>query len=99
MARKSEIRKCKGCGEDVFIVRTGTAYKNVVVDAEEVWIRMESGGELFFTVDGEPKYGHQAGDADDDPDSNLIPVYAPHLGHCPNNGRKPRKRRRPSGYR
>lgn len=93
-------RTCRGCGAEIIVIKTGTCYKNVVADAEPVWIRQESGGGLFFTADGRAVTGRQAGDADDDPDANFIEAYTPHKGHCPTGGRAPRKRqRRPSGYR
>ena len=62
-------------------------------------LRMDPAGELFITADGRAITGYEAGDADDDPDSNLMEAYVPHKGHCINNGRAPRARRRPSGYR
>lgn len=101
MARRNDDgpRLCRGCGAEILIIKTGTCYKNVPVDAEPVWVKLISGGDLFFTLDGRGITGHEAGDADDDPDSNFIEAYIPHRGHCPNNGRAPRNRRRPSGYR
>lgn len=102
MARvnKNEPRPCKGCGVEVFPIDTGTVFKKILVEAEPVWIRQETGGDMFVTITGAAVYGRQAGDADDDPDANFLPVYIPHKGRCPNNCRKPRNRqRRPSGYR
>ena len=101
MARRNDDgpRLCRGCGAEILIIKTGTCYKNVTVDAEPVWVKPMTGGNPFFTADGRGIYGHEAGDADDDPDSNFIEAYIPHRGHCPNNGRAPRKRNRPSGYR
>ena len=92
-------RRCRGCGAEVLIHKTGTVYKNVIVEAEEVEVVLKSGGGLFITKDGRPIYGYQAGDALDDSDTECIPAYIPHKGRCPNNGRAPRIRRRPSGYR
>lgn len=101
MARTNDgLKRCRGCGLEILIIKTGTCYKNVVVDAEPVWVKLKTGGELFFTMDGRAVAGYQAGDADDDPDTNFIEAYTPHKGHCPTGGRAPRKRqRRPSGYR
>lgn len=93
-------RFCRGCGAEILIIKTGGFYKTVQVDAEPVWIRQQSGGDVFITADGRTVFGVIAGDADDDPDANFIAVFVPHKGHCPNNGRAPRNReRRPSGYR
>ena len=101
MARTNDgLKRCRGCGLEILIIKTGTCYKNVVVDAEAVWVKLQTGGALFFTMDGRAVTGYQAGDADDDPDTNFIEAYTPHKGHCPTGGCAPRKRqRRPSGYR
>jgi len=100
MARSNDgPRYCRGCGAEILIIKTGGFYGRVTVDAEAVWIKQQSGGKNFFTADGRTVFGYEAGDADDDPDANFILAYIPHKGHCPNNGRAPRKRqRRPSGY-
>lgn len=90
-------RICPGCGRPVIRIRT--AVGRVVVDAEPEWIRLASGGDSFITIDGRTVFGHQAGDADDDPDANFLEVHTPHRIHCANNGRRPRTRHRPSGYR
>ena len=101
MARTNDkTRRCRGCGREIRIIKTGTCYKNIVADAEPVWIKLRAGGELFYTMDGRAITGYQAGDADDDPDTNFIEAYTPHKGNCETGGRAPRKRqRRPSGYR
>ena len=102
MARRNSDgpRFCRGCGAEIIIIKTKTVYKNIVVDAEPVWIKQKTGGKQFVTKDGRIYYGTQAGDADDDPDANFIEAYTPHKGHCPTGGRAPRKRqRRPSGCR
>jgi hypothetical protein len=101
MARNnsSEPKLCRGCGEEIRIIKNGGFYGRVIVDAEPVWVRMDPAGELFITADGRAITGYEAGDADDDPDSNLMEAYVPHKGHCVNNGKAPRARRRPSGYR
>jgi len=93
-------KRCRGCGREVLIIKTGTVYKNVLVDAEPVDVIQETGGDLFVTADGRAIHGYQAGDAMDDPDTECIPAFIPHKGHCPTGGRAPRNRqRRPSGYR
>ena len=80
-------------------IKTGTIMGSVTVETEPVWIRQQSGGGSFYTADGRIVFGTEAGDADDDPDTNFLYVFVPHRGRCPNNGRKPRQRHRASGYR
>lgn len=101
MAQRNDDRPrlCRGCGAEILIIKTGTCYKNVTVDAEPVWVKLMTGGDLFFTIDGRAVHGHEAGDADDEPAGKFEEAYIPHRGHCPNNGRAPRNRHRPSGYR
>lgn len=96
---QSRIRECRGCGADIMIIRTDTVYGRIIVDAEPVWITMDAGGETFVLADGRIVRGWIAGDANDDPDTNFVEAYAPHKANCPNGGKKPRQRRRPSGYR
>ena len=99
-ANEAAPKRCRGCDKEILIIKTGTFYGRVVVEAEPVWIRQESGGDLFFTADGRAVTGGEVGDAMDDPDTECLFVYIPHKGRCPNNGRAPRARqRRPSGYR
>ena len=93
MDQTNKVRICRGCGAEIRIMKTETVYKNVMVEAETVWIRLASGGNVFYTADGRPVFGYLAGDADDDPDTNFLEAYIPHLGNCPNNGKAPRKRR------
>ena len=99
MEQKNKVRTCRGCGAEILVIKTGTFYKTVIVEADPVWIRQETNGDPFVTADGRILFGREAGDADDDPDANLMAAYVPHKGRCPNNGRAPRQRRRPSGYR
>lgn len=96
---KYEPHKCRGCNAEVLIIKTGTYYKNVLVEVEPIRIRQQTNGEAFVTADGRVIFGRQAGDADDDPDTEFLWAYIPHKGRCPNNGRAPRVRNRPSGYR
>lgn len=97
--QKNDKKYCRGCGAEILVIKSGGFYGRVTVDAEPVWIRQQSGGDPFFTADGRTVFGHEAGDADDDPDANFLMVFVPHKGHCLNNGRAPRTRHRPSGYR
>lgn len=100
MARMNDgPRRCRGCGAEILIIKTGGCYGRVTVDAEPVWIRQAAGGDSFLTADGRVVFGTIAGDADDDPDANFLSVFVPHKGRCPMNGRAPRHRHRPSGYR
>jgi len=98
-ANETAPQYCRGCGKEILIIKTGTFYGRVIVEAEPVWIRQATGGDSFLTADGRVVFGTIAGDADDDPDTNFLAVFVPHKGRCPNNGRAPRQRRRPSGYR
>lgn len=90
------VKQCKGCGEDIISIKTGMG--RVDVDAEPVWI-VPGNGSAFYTIDGGILFGAQAGDANDDPDTKFVEAFMPHRWHCPNGGKKPRKRNRPSGYR
>lgn len=100
MARMNDgPRYCRGCGAEILIIKAGGYYGRVTVDAEPVWIRQAAGGDSFLTADGRVVFGTIAGDANDDPDANFLSVFVPHKGHCPMNGRAPRHRHRPSGYR
>ena len=96
---KGQSKKCRGCGAEVLIIKSGGYYGRVMVEAEPVWIKQMHGGDPFITLDGRTVIGQAAGDADDDPDSNFLEAYIPHKGRCPNGGRAPRHRSRPSGYR
>ena len=80
-------RFCRGCGAEILIIKTGGFYKTVQVDAEPVWIRQQSGGDSFITADGRTVFGVIAGDADDDPDSNLVKAYESHFATCPDANR------------
>lgn len=102
MAWRNEgtTKHCRGCGEEILIIKTGTCFKTVVVEAEPVWIRLETGGNMYVTPDGRTLFGYEVGDAEDDPDTNLMAAYVPHKGRCPYGCKAPRNRnRRPSGYR
>lgn len=91
------LKKCRGCGREIRWMRT-TAGHAMPVDAEPVWIRLESGGDTFVRRDGAIVFGKKIGDAydDDDPDTNLLEVYESHFATCPAGGqfrnRKPRTR-------
>ena len=56
MGRVNETapKRCRGCGKEILIIRTGSFYGRVIVEAEPVWIRQESGG-------GSVLHGRRAG--------------------------------------
>lgn len=89
-----KVKYCRGCGEEIFTIKTGGIYGSVPVESEPVWIRPETGGEMFFTITGRMVYGYEVGDAEDSITEKLIPVHRPHKGRCPNNMRAPRNRGR-----
>ena len=91
MIRK--IEKCHGCGEMVLFIKCVDG-KTHTADPEPVWIRLDADGDSFITKDGRIAFGEIVGDAydDEDPDCNLIECYVPHKGHCPNGGRKRRRK-------
>ncbi len=86
---------CKACGKEIFFIKTDH-FKSVPCDAEPVWIHQQSGGTPYIRIDGSTVVGYIAGDADDDPDSNLIPAYVSHFATCPagDQFRKTRKKDR-----
>lgn len=93
---------CRGCGAPVIWVRT-SAGKKMPIDAEPVWVKMETGGDTFIRADGSFVFGRKVGDAyeDDDPDSNLIEAHESHFATCPQAGqfRNRQPRRRAPGFR
>ena len=72
--------KCRACGKEIGFIKT-KLYKTVPVDAEPVWIR-PGDGFPYILADGQTVWGQIAGDADDDPDSNLIEAYISHFATC-----------------
>ena len=78
------ICKCKSCGREIFWVklRMGAGGK-MPLDAEPVWIRKEAGGKPYFLKDGEAVHGRITGDADDDPDAEVVEAYMSHFATCP----------------
>lgn len=95
---KQEDEQCRYCGAPIRRIKARNR-KTVPVDAEEIWIRLDPRGETYLTEDGTFVWGAPAGDADDDPDSNLIRAFEPHKGQCPGGGggrrRKSERKRRP----
>ena len=87
---------CHGCGKSVLFMKTMTG-KTITVDPDPVYVRLDPGGEVFFTEEGIPEWGEELGEAFDtfdDPDSELATAkcYIPHKGKCPGGGRKRRAR-------
>lgn len=96
------MNRCQGCGAEVLWVKTAAGNK-MPIDAEPVWVKVESGGNTFILKDGRFVIGRKVGDAydDEDPDSNLMEAHESHFTTCPVGGqfrnRKPRTRA--PGYR
>jgi len=78
---------CRGCGKEIAFIKTERG-KTLPVDPEPVWVKQTAGGSPFLRADGSYIYGTAAGDADDDPDSNLIQGFVSHFSTCPNGGRR-----------
>ena len=87
--------KCRGCGAEIIFIKS-QAGKTVPCDPEPVYVRQEPHGYTYLTKDGRTIFGTIAGDADDDPDANLLEAYVSHFATCPVGGkfRKPRKSER-----
>lgn len=75
------VTACRGCGKEIAFIKTEKG-KTMPVDPEPVWVKQEKGGKPFIQVDGNYVYGWIAGDAEDDPDSNLIAAYVSHFATC-----------------
>ena len=88
------ITTCRTCGQEIFWVKTRLgAGSRMPLDAEPVWIRKEAGGKAYFLKNGEAVQGRITGDADDDPDAEVVEAYVSHFATCPQADlhRKPRK--------
>ena len=72
--------KCRACGKPICFIKT-KAHKTTPVDADPVWIR-PGDGFTYNLPNGQTIQGQIAGDADDDPDSNLIKAYISHFATC-----------------
>jgi hypothetical protein len=77
------LNQCQGCGAEVIWTRTKSTGQKIPLDAEPVWIRLDRGGHIYLQKDGTVLRGYEAGDADDDPDSNLIEAHRSHFATCP----------------
>lgn len=91
MDRIRKIEPCHGCGEMVLFIKCCDRH-TYTADPLPVYIRQDARGQSFITKDGRFVWGFEVGEAEDDPDSKLIECYVPHKGHCPNGGRKRRRR-------
>ena len=95
------ITTCRGCGAEVIWVKTAANRRKMPIDAEPVWVKVESGGNTFILADGRCVIGRRVGDAFDDPDAEVIEAHESHFATCPMGGqfrnRKPRTRA--PGYR
>ena len=91
---------CKGCGAEIRWIRSSVNRRATPVDAEPVWIRRDTSGDVFLRADGSTVFGYKIGDAFDE-DAEVAEVFESHFATCPVAGqfrnRQPRKR--PSGYR
>ena len=96
------ISRCRGCGAEVAWIRTTASRRKTPVDAEPVWVLLETGVNTFIRKNGSIVFGRKIGDAwDDDPDANVIECYESHFATCPVGGqfRKRQPRTRAPGYR
>ena len=75
-----KIEHCRACGAEIGFIKT-KAFRTVPVDAEPVWIK-PGDGFGYILPDGSTIQGQLAGDADDDPDGNLIEAYISHFATC-----------------
>ena len=95
--------RCQGCQREVIWVKTITNRRKMPIDAEPVWVKLESGGNTFILEDGRCVIGRKIGDAydDEDPDANLIEAHESHFATCPVGGqfRNRQPRTRAPGYR
>lgn len=79
-----KLCKCKSCGQDIFWVKIRLgAGGRMPLDAEPVWVRKEAGGKAYFLQNGEAIRGRITGDADDDPDAEVVEAYVSHFATCP----------------
>lgn len=91
--QKQKTDKCRACGAEIYHIRSKTG-RWLSLDVEPVWIRLDYHGDPFYRLDGSVVLGTQAGDADDDPDSNCVEVYQSHFFAC-SEQEKLRKKRKP----
>ena len=93
---------CRACGKPIIFIKTKIG-RSTPCDAEPVYIRQDTKGDVFVLPYGGTVNGFEVGDAYDDPDTNLIPVYRSHFATCTNpddfRRKRKRERKRPSGYR
>ena len=71
---------CRACGAPIRFIKT-KQFKTTPVDADPVWIRPGEGF-TYILADGRTIQGQLAGDADDDPNSNLMEAYISHFATC-----------------
>ena len=81
MTGLDRLAKCRGCGKEIAFIKTEKG-KTMPVDPEPVWVKQSAGGRPFIRKDGGYVYGYIAGDAEDDPDSNLIQAHVSHFATC-----------------
>ena len=88
--------KCRACQAEIIWIRTKNG-NTMPVNAEPIWVKLQTGGDTFVQMDGTIVFGVPAGDADDDPDSNCVEAHTSHFATCPEaySFRKSRKPRTP----
>lgn len=93
--QQAEEIKCRACGAPIFFIKSVNR-KSIPVDAEPVWVRQEHGGDTYILRDGRFVFGRITGDADDDPDAEVVEAYVSHFATCtePERFRSPRKKER-----
>ena len=75
--------KCRYCNAEILMIKSVKDGHRYPADAEPVWIRKEAGGKPYFLKDGEAVHGRITGDADDDPDAEVVEAYMSHFATCP----------------
>ena len=48
---KSNVNRCRFCGQEIAIITWGV-YRKIVVDAEPVWVLPDAEGDEFVRIDG-----------------------------------------------
>ena len=81
MTGLDRVAKCRGCGKEIAFIKTVKG-KTQPVDPEPVWVKQCAGGKPYIRMDGNYVYGQITGDAEDDPDANLIKAYVSHFATC-----------------
>ncbi|MBE5788473.1 MAG: hypothetical protein E7325_02280 [Clostridiales bacterium] len=95
MATRANVTQpvqCRGCGKEIIFIKACSG-KTIPCDPEPVYVRQDPKGGTYVMKDGRIVFGELAGDADDDPDANLLEAYVSHFATCPVGGRFRRARK------